>query len=130
MKKFTASTLILFYTLNTFGYLILFFQLRTEIRNEMFSKIEKFELSNCIEKIQISNSDLVNKSFHRLDDTEFEYLGKKYDIVKEIKCNEGTMFYCVNDKNEEMLEKVFAAFLEDDLNNDKKNSQSKITFKK
>ncbi len=124
MKKLIAAILLLFYTANTFGYLILFYQLRTEIQKEMFSKIENFEVSNCIEKILIKNSDRANKYFHRLNETEFEYLGKKYDIVREIVNFDETIFYCVNDKNEEILEKAFAAVLEDDLNNDPKKSQS------
>ncbi len=129
MKKLIAVILILFYTSNTFGYLILFFQLRTEIRNEMFCKIEKLGSSNCFEKIQINNADLKNNQFHRLDENEFEFRGKKYDIIKEIKDINKTIFYCINDINEEMLEKAFAVILEEDLNNNDRKSSSILHLK-
>ncbi len=84
LKKLTAAILILFYSVNTFGYLIFFFHQRSEIKNEMFGRIESMENLTCVEKISLNNKQLSAKYFNRLEEEEFEYLGKKYDIIKEI----------------------------------------------
>ena len=126
LKKLTAALLILFYSVNTFGYLIFFFQQRKEIKNEMFSRIESMENLTYVEKISLNNKQLLAKNFNRFDEGEFEYLGKKYDIIKEIIKENETIFYCINDVNEEKLELALSIYIEENTNNCEDNSQIKI----
>lgn len=75
------------------------------VKQEMKAFILKNTSDNELEKIVISNSDITSSSsdFRFNDDNEFIYKGKFYDIVRQKSDGSNTIFYCVNDTNEEKL---------------------------
>lgn len=100
MKRLMAIFLLLFFMLNTFGIIGYFYYTRSQIRAEM-----KVLMKSNIPKEKIIILKIANNSkyFIRIHKKEFRYEGKLYDIIKEIKKNYFTIFYCINDEKEEQL---------------------------
>ena len=71
----------------------------------MESYIKKNTPNNELVKIIISNSEIASSSsgFRFTEDDEFIYNGNYYDIVRQKTDGSNTIFYCINDTNEEKL---------------------------
>lgn len=101
MKKlisFIAISILLF---NTFGSLIVFqsmsYCIHKEIKNTITQNIPKNKLITII--VDKNN----NKDINFIDDKEFMYKGKMYDVVRQQTNGNTTIYYCINDTKEEEL---------------------------
>jgi hypothetical protein len=90
---------------NTFGQIGLFLFVQNHLRNEIKEIIRNNPDKSKLEVITIPNSIIKNQEsiFKRIDDKEFRYKGKMYDIVMEKNLAGSVQFYCINDKLEEKL---------------------------
>jgi len=98
-KVFAVSVLVLF-LFNTLGYYFIFqifkYKVRKEIEHVSYSGSASFTV------LQILNPSL-DPDFKRIERKEFRYRGSLYDIIKEERSGDMTIFYCIHDKKEENL---------------------------
>ena len=84
----------------------LFFHCSNSRQEKKWNHMKNNLADNELEKVVVSNVDIDNGSsdFRFKDDNkEFVYKGKLYDIVRQKSDGVNTVFYCINDKNEESL---------------------------
>ncbi len=124
MKNILASFLIITYLTNIGGYLFFYLPckeiLKENARQKITGKIQPGEM----EIINVVNSTLNsgNLNIQLLEDNEIRLNGKLFDIVETIKQDSVTIFYCIADEPEDLLEKLIQDNFEDgDLNYHKKN---------
>jgi len=93
-------------------------------RNEMKALIKKNLPLKDLEKLVITENEMNSPDIFKYkdDNNEILYNGKLYDIFSETKDGSNTVFYCINDKNEE---KLFAGLNEHIKNNYDQNGPSK-----
>jgi hypothetical protein len=111
LKKCISILLAFLIFLNTAGYIILFWEIQQDIKNEMIQKISRIlpsEELTCIKflKKDISRSDWFEKN-------ELEYQGSMYDVVKKEETSKYYLFYCLNDEKEEILIKNYSRQFDD-----------------
>ena len=82
------------------GYYVIFEVSKHVFRNEMQTKIQ--QPSSQLTMLKIVNVD-GDREFQRIDKKEFRFKGRLYDIVREIKTGETTLFICLHDKKESNL---------------------------
>ena len=116
-KKLTGYFLILLLMINSAGYTLIYFQLRYFFREEAINKIENFLNENELTCIMISYDDIRNSDngYYRINDEEFLYQGKLYDVVEASYKQEGISILCFEDILETKLEEHFKDYLSKNL---------------
>jgi len=105
MKKIIVILLIIFFSLNSAIITSYFYFKKSEIKKEMKNIIANNKNISAVEKLTIDPRD---KNFRKIEDNEFIYNGKLYDIIEEFRLNGKLIFFCINDKKEEALLKDFS----------------------
>ena len=111
MKKIATLFLLSIFLFNTAGYFIAFkvfqYQIQKEIKAEIKQQIDPSELTTIIiDKKNIEKIDWVKKG------KEMFYEGGLYDVVRSTEDAASIIYFCINDKKEELL----FANLEDHIN--------------
>lgn len=128
MKKAVSIFLFGIFLFNMAGYFIAFksvqYQVKKDIKAEIKKNLNADELTSIvIYRKQLNKIDWLEKG------KEMYHEGKLYDIVRQIENAETITFYCINDKQEEVL----FANLEEHINTHiannpiKNQEQKKIT---
>ena len=100
-KKFISIIIITVLLFNAIGNLIVFESMRYTIKKEVKSDIiSKTSDHNLITIIVDTNT---KKNIRFMDDDEFMYNGRMYDIVKQENKNDTTIYLCSNDTKEDEL---------------------------
>ncbi len=107
----------LIFVFNSFGFIFYFLIERKHAKEEAFKEIAILKSQEKIEILSIPKS-VINDSkvFQRINKKEFRYEGKMFDIFKEEKQAEKTIFYCIHDEKEDKLEKDFSKTVNKNLN--------------
>ncbi len=92
------------------GLFIVFRYNQVMIRREMTARISCGATADQVVVLKIVNPES-RKQFWRINTKEFTYLGKMYDVVKEYKCGDTAIFYCLHDKKEEELLADYSLYL-------------------
>jgi len=67
--------------------------------------------------IKIPQSDLSgSKNFIEINEYEFSYCGKMYDICRKEVSGTDVLFYCYNDESEDALNSAFSTFVRQNTN--------------
>ncbi len=124
MKKTFALFILLIFSLNIIGMYIPFYLMRSLIRNEMNEKAN----------VEISSKSLVQFTFFAkniqrgfnwtIKGHEFKFDNEMYDIVKAEKSGDKVIYYCLHDKDETNLNKIFNVLVKKDSAKDKKENAS------
>lgn len=129
MNKIIAIFLTTVFALNLLGPIVVFKVQQYEARREAVQHIKNGLPDACLTQIFIKKEHL--KSLLWLDNDEFRYRGKMYDVVKGQKDGKGNIvYYCYDDT----LESFLYTRLQKHVKNLKKtkktrNASVKITFK-
>lgn len=100
----------------------MYFQLGNYFKEIAFNKINDYVPLDRLELIKINiNSSSYNDDdiYDRVNDKEFSYYGRMYDIYKEDVSNDTLYLYCVSDENEDIINNAIAIYI-----NEKKNDNS------
>lgn len=102
MKKVISIFLFGIFLFNMAGYFIAFksfqYQIKKEIKAEIKKNVNPNELTTIvIDKKQINKIDWLEEG------KEMYYNGKLYDVVRHTKNGTSITYYCINDKQEELL---------------------------
>lgn len=112
MRKVLSILLIFLIAFNAGGYFFIYFQLENHFKEIATQNIKEYIQQNKLEKIVLSTkSDFLN--YEKINENEFLYYGKMYDICSEEIHKDTIIIYCLNDKNEDILRIVFAEYLND-----------------
>ena len=113
MKKALSILIIALLIFNSGGYYFIFLQLQNCFKQLAQNKIDDYiPLENLILIKVNKKSSFENHVdvFERLNDEEFKYYGKMYDIYKEEENGDTVFFYCVSDENEDVILKAFTDY--------------------
>jgi len=127
LNKVVYALLAVLIIYSSFGYLLIYFPVRTVIKHSVFKSIEKKEIAEEDLVILAFNiDDLKNKKYDLIwkkPDKEFRFNGQMYDI-ENIRTASDTIYYaCYNDEKENLLEDLFALH----INNHKKDGTQNTT---
>lgn len=102
LKKLLAFILICIFLYNQAGYLIAFKLRQQEIRSEMKSRIKRNVPEQELTAIRIEAGNESALDWEK-EDKEFEYKGNLFDVVRKESVKGATIYYCINDAQEEKL---------------------------
>ena len=102
MKKLLAIILTGIFLFNTCGYYFAFLMKEKELKEEMKHLIHSGFFSDQYETLVLN--DLVkDHDFHWIDNKEFRYHGKLFDIIDSQVEGNVVILRCINDKKEDCL---------------------------
>ena len=104
-KKIISILLLILFLFNVSGYFVVFKLRQYNAREEMKTRIKQNLRDEEMEVIIIQNSEINSplSDFCFIEEDEFRYKGNLYDIVRKKTEGSNTVFYCINDKQEEKL---------------------------
>jgi hypothetical protein len=119
LKKITAILLVSLLIFDSCGYFFIYTELSNFFKKEAAEKINDFLPDNELEIISahITEINSFNPNFVFVNDNEIKVNESMYDIYKTEFKNDSVFYYCINDKNENILEKAFSNYLESKTNN-------------
>ena len=103
---------------NSAGYVLVFFQLKNSFKKEAFSKLENYLIPSDMTVINISKNEFFEGSegFHWINDKEFSFYGKMYDISQVEFLNDSVKIVALSDDKENKLNDFFELALNKNLN--------------
>lgn len=102
LNKIVSILLVLVFMFNVMGYYFVFEVNRSILRKNIRGMINSGLNREMIVTVVVDNPE-TNLNFKKLDQNEFSYFGRLYDIVTKTVKGNVTWFYCINDKHEERL---------------------------
>lgn len=124
MKRLISILLVSMLLYNAFGYLFTYIHLKKTFKKEAFEKIDNFLNHDELVILGFSNSEL-NEKVSFVHSREFIFNGEMYDIFSREDRNDSVFFECVCDKNENLLEKSFSIYFN---NESKQNAKHPYIF--
>jgi len=119
LKRLNCWLLIIMLILNSAGYTLVYFQLKTIFKHEAQSKIKndatKAELISL--NIPLDNYEDLDDKIDWIEDNEFFYKGHYYDVASIFKNSNRITILCYKDISETILEELFKDYLSNSLNN-------------
>jgi hypothetical protein len=102
MRKILSIFLLCIFLYNTIGYYLAFKAVQMQVRKEVQHTLKQNLSKSQLTAITI-NKDSVKLLEWKEKGKEFHYQGELYDIVKSDENASAITFYCINDKQEEIL---------------------------
>ncbi|MCX6164841.1 MAG: hypothetical protein NTU73_08300 [Ignavibacteriae bacterium] len=124
MKKITSILIILLLFFDSCGYIFVYIELSNYFKQEASIKINDFISDDNLEIIALHKSELSknNSLIQFINENEIKYKGELYDIYKEVSKEDSVYYYCLNDNDENILEKAFAEYVENNTQEKNKNT--------
>lgn len=115
---------------NSGGYIIVYFNLKEIVKEYAMYMISHSGKHNDLVRIKIPKSGINDKDvFRRIDSKEFLYNKKLYDIASETDKGDSIEYYCIEDKNEIILEELFVQQFSEDETQTKDHQGTKIILR-
>jgi len=113
MRRLLSILLVSAFLFNGFGYYLTYRIIEKGYKKHFRQHIKFNSTTENTEVLVISDTEIQSKNspFKWMEEDEFRYHGKMYDIIKSEKQGNNNIFYCVNDKNEELLLSRFENYL-------------------
>lgn len=123
MKKITAILLVSLLIFDSCGYFFIYTELSNFFKKEASEKINDFLPDNELEiiAVHITEVNSINPNLVFVNNHEIKINESMYDIYKTEYKNDSVFYYCINDKNENILEKAFSNYMESKTNNKSAN---------
>ncbi len=117
MVKLSAFSLILLLLFNIAGPAILLFALRSAVRIEMTALLKSHIADEELETIAVLHTKHEpDPAFQYINDREFRYKGRLYDIVRTEHRGDTIVYRCINDTREEQLFRSMDTLIKDTIN--------------
>lgn len=97
-----ALVLLLCFCCTTIGTTVLFLALRQQVRKEVKAQIKQGIPDNELTRFAFSHTSPPT-GVQWIHDGEFRFHGKLYDVVRTEQRNDTTLYYCINDHEEQLL---------------------------
>lgn len=110
MKKTFSIFLITAFIFNAAGYLLIFLVLQSSLKDRAEEKLVSDNHVKSAVVLAFSKADFEEgiKEFKMMDEREFSFRGKMYDIIKTVNKNDSLYFYCIADTDEDDLNLAFS----------------------
>jgi hypothetical protein len=117
MKKFLIILLSFLLLFNSFGYVIVYFEVRQSLQDDAFEKMKDYISEDELDIIVLYKKDFLSHTvdYLFLSESEIKYKGKLYDIYRKCEKGDIEILYCISDEKENVVEKMFSSCI-DDLN--------------
>ena len=117
---------------NVTGYLFIFLVLQSSLKNKIAEKFYSDNFKNEKILIVFANSDLKKgiPELKFMDEKEFSFKGKMYDIYERIVTGDSTYFYCKADHDEDKLNLALNKTVEQNSPNAQNKNVQNILLKK
>ena len=130
LNKVVYALLAVLIIYSSFGYLLLYFPVRTVIKHSVFKSIEKKEIAKEDLVILAFNiDDLKNQKYDLIwkkPDKEFRFNGQMYDI-EDTRIASDTIYYtCYNDVGENLLEGLFSLHIQNHKKDGTQNTTQRL----
>ena len=130
LNKVVYALLAILIIYSSFGYLLLYFPVRTVIKYSVFKSIEKKEIAwDDLVILTFNIDDLKNQKYDLIwekPDKEFRYNGQMYDI-EDTRVEIDTIYYtCYNDEKENILDDLFALHIKNHKKDKTQNSTQRV----
>ena len=117
MRKFISILLLLLLLYNSGGYVLIYLNLKEIIKEYAVGQLSRHAEQDSLLTIKIPKRELDNPDvFKWVEENEFMYNNKMYDIAKSSERGDTVYFYCIEDKNEIILDELFAGCFSEDKN--------------
>ena len=130
LNKVVYALLAVLIIYSSFGYLLLYFPVRTLIKQSVFKSIEKKEIANEDLIILAFNiDDLKNQKYDLIwekPDKEFRFNGQMYDIEDTRTASDTIYYTCYHDEKENLLEDLFSLHISNHKKDGTQNSTQRI----
>jgi hypothetical protein len=115
MKKIVIILLSFLLLFNSFGYVLVYFEVKQSLKDDAFEKMKDYISEEDLDIIVLSKQDFLHNTDRCtfLNDNEIQYKGKLYDIYRKYEEGENLILYCLNDEKENTVEKIFSSYIED-----------------
>ena len=100
MKKIPAYLLLFLFLFNSTGYYFIFELHKYQVKKKIQVHADKSSAALTVIKVSGTEDD---PCFQRIEKKEIRFNGSLYDVIKEVRSGETTIFYCIPDKKEENL---------------------------
>jgi hypothetical protein len=123
LKKITSIILIFLFIFDSCGYFFVYYELSNYFKQDAFSKINDFIPDNELVILTFHKSNIAkaNSQLQILNNSEIKFNGMLYDICKTVSKDDSVFYYCINDKNESILEEAFSNYLNSKTQESSKN---------
>ncbi len=111
--------------LNSSGFVLVYYGMKRAYKSENKRIIENKSVydSELITEIILLKEDIRNSvNFEFIEENEFKYFGKMYDIIKTEDLNDKIKFICFCDEKENLLDNAFNLFFDNNVLNGKSKS--------
>lgn len=118
LKKVLIYFLIVVFAVsNSAGVIIIYNQIKFYHKRAIKEQIKENNFNQIVEILGFSKKDLLNGKIKLdfIEEHEFKYNGKMYDIITKWESGDSIYYKCINDTKEENLEAVFVSYI---VNND------------
>ncbi len=111
---------------NIFGYYIPFLLKRSEIKTEMREKINEIRFKDNVVKLTFPLHEKHTKIEWKEEGKEFRYKDEMYDIVKIEYDKDSISYFCLQDKDENILISKFDQLVKNNFENNGKNKNNPL----
>ena len=117
-KLLTYFITIVFILSNSIGVIIVYNQIKFYHKRTIKEQIKQNNFQEVTETLSFSKSDLKNKlvNLEFIEEYEFRYNGKLYDIITQWETDDSIYYKCINDTKEEELEAIFVNYVVNNTN--------------
>jgi hypothetical protein len=103
---------------NSAGHFILLMSFKKMIRTEMKSLLKKGWEAEETETLKIPKNELLKSDYQRIDEREFTFCGKLYDIISERASGDTLIIHCIHDVREQRVKEQVAAHISSQLSHE------------
>lgn len=116
LKKLFSIFLITLLILNSAGYVMVYFQLKSSYQKEALLKLESYTNKEDLMTITLSRSELENENYRFIEQNEIMYFGRMYDISHIEYSEDSIKITALCDEKEDKLNNLFDLFFTKNLN--------------
>lgn len=118
LKKIFIILMVALLILNSAGYVIIYFQLKSTFKKDALLKLESLINKEDLTTIVLSRYEFENENedFHFVEPHEIKYFGKMYDITRIEHSKDSVKIIALSDDKEDNLNSLFAQFFTRNLN--------------
>ena len=118
LKKIFTLFVVALLILNSAGYVVVYFQLKSTFKKDARQKLENFFKKEDLTTIVLSKYEFENENenFHFVEPHEIKYYGKMYDVSKIEHSKDSVIITALSDEKEDNLNSLFAQLFSRNLN--------------
>lgn len=116
INKIVIIFICILFFYSSIGTVLIFQQIKLYHKKSIRSQILNRNIPQLVVKLSFSKQDIDNHKIHFIEEHEFRFEGKLFDIIEKFETSDSIHFLCINDTEEEKLETQFLAYVINEKN--------------